>query len=310
MANITQSNIDNIILNIKNEERTVNTTGAQAFDHRLIEMYKRQGYNLKPKNSKEADAMGEKNFNGLSTSFSNIQVNKENGKKIVTLDIAPMRFLFKKAMEQLNNEQKLSLEQRIGISPQQANVSLIAPFKQNGNYFLLGQVKGKADGSGQIHAGLVAGGIDYSALQTADPMVTALRQECLEELGMDLNSLNSSSFSYILDESELGGLNFGSVASNVDINNILQAYDNSIKNKFLSSELEVQALASFPMAGISVIPLENGIRGLNNVDIYLATENGIQTKKETRGIRPYSESVIDFVQNKKNLYSILEKAGF
>jgi hypothetical protein len=311
MAKVTISNISDIKLNVIDTERTQISQGDLAMHSKLVLDYLKNQYNLKPKNKGEATARGEQNFNGLSTSFPRISVyQNQNGENIVSADIAPTRFLFKQSAINLNQNENLTLEQRMEISPQLANVSLIVPVKVKGEYFLMGQVKGNAIGSGQIQGPLVAGGIDYKALHTENPLITSLQQECLEEVGMDLSYLNSTSFLFMTEESEVGSVNFSSIAQGVQLDNILSSYEASVKNKLTKEELEVQALAKLPMQGISLIPLEKGNFGMNDIEIYTPTQTGLNLARENRKIRPLTQAVADFMSEEKNKNLILERAGF
>jgi hypothetical protein len=311
MANVSISNISDIKLNVIDIERTQISQGDLAMHPKLVQDYLKNQYNLKPKNKTEATARGDTNFNGLSTSFPKISVyQNQNGENIVSADIVPTRFLFKQSAINLNQNKNLSLEERMGISPKLANVSLIVPVKIKGEYFLMGQVKGNAIGSGQIQGPLVAGGIDYKALHKKNPLITALQQECLEEVGMDLSYLNSTSFLFMTQESEVGSVNFSSIAQGVQLDDILNCYETSVKNKLTKQELEVQALAKLPMQGISMIPLEKETFGMNNLEIYTPSKSGLILTKESRKIRPLTQAVADFISEEKNKNLILERAGF
>ena len=70
------------------------------------------------------------------------------------------------------------------------------------------------------------------------------------------------------------------------------------------------ALSILPVAGLALTPLENGNNGLHNITCYKPTINGLKEVVEDREVRPYTEAIIDYVADQKNVKFLLEKAGF
>jgi len=312
MAKIGIENIAEIQLKVLKDERTYNSDSI----HELVrKIYEEKGYDSAPKSRKEADELGVKNFNGLMSSFVSIEVTPQEVGNLVIATIAPTRYLVGQAMRDVMKEAKenniiYTPEVIVDLSPDMANVSLVAPVKINGEYFLLSQIKGRALGSGQVHTGLVAGNINAKYLRYDNPLVATLQNECSEEIGMDLSSLNPSSFVYMVDERETGQVNFAAVAQNVDLGKVLENYEKLTKPKLTEEiKLEVMALATLPVKGLVLTPLEDGSNGLKGVICYFPTKDGLEKKVEDRGVRPYTQATIDYLSKKENVKFLLEKAG-
>ena len=309
MAKIAIENIDDIQLNVLPLERRFDSVGDLAIHPLVKERYVNNGYNLAPKSRQEADARGQKHFNGLMSSFTRIHNYSDGKRNIVCVDIAPTRYLIGQARRDIVNTNKPDAETIEKLSPDMANVSLIAPIKLNGEYFLLSQIKGKALGSGQIHAGLVAGNIDAKYLRTENPLVAVLQNECSGELGINLSHLNSTSFVFMVDERETGQVNFAAIARNTDHQFVLSRYEADTKIKLAGEDkLEVQGLADLPI-GVALVPLESGeLKLREKVTCYKPTSTGLVETRETREVRPYTQGTLDYL--KKNANFLLEKAGF
>ena len=312
MAKIGIENIAEIQLKVLKDERTYNSDSI----HELVrKIYEEKGYDSAPKSRKEADELGVKNFNGLMSSFVSIEVTPQEVGNLVIATIAPTRYLVGQAMRDVMKEAKenniiYTPEVIVDLSPDMANVSLVAPVKINGEYFLLSQIKGRALGSGQVHTGLVAGNINAKYLRYDNPLVATLQNECSEEIGMDLSSLNPSSFVYMVDERETGQVNFAAVAQNVDLDKVLENYEKLTKPKLTEEKkLEVMGLATLPVKGLVLTPLEDGSNGLKGVICYFPTKDGLEKKVEDRGVRPYTQATIDYLSKKENVKFLLEKAG-
>ncbi len=309
MAKIGIQNISDVKLNAIPVERTVDSEGDLAFAPEIKEMYTKKGYDVAPKSRQEADARGIRDFNGLMSSFTRIFVYRSGGQTIVAADIAPTRYLLGQAMrDYVAAHPDLSAEDVQRTSPDMANVSLVCPVKKEGKYFLLSQIKGKALGSGEIHAGIVAGNVKGKhVLQEGNPLIRSLQDECSEELGMDLSHLDSTSFVYMVDERETGQINFASVVRQADANKIFEAYEANTKRKLPKDQLEVMALAMLPIAGFALIPLEKGV-GLEGILCYHPTVEGLKEVRETRRVRPYTQATLDYLR--ENAGFLLNKAGF
>ena len=314
MAKVIVKNIDKILLNVIPIERRFDSEEDLAIDSRVKDIYIKKGYESAPKSREEADARGIKNFNGLMSSFPRINVYIDGKRTIVAADIAPTRYLIGQAMRDIMEHpayNKVYNKKQIQkMSPCMANVSVLTPIKKEGKYYLLSQIKGKAIGSGQILAAPVAGNVDAKYLNAADPLTEALKNECSEEIGMDLSYLNSTSFVCMIDDGA-GGRNFASVARNANLQEILNSYESDTKRKLAKNEqLELMALSVLPVAGLALTPLEDGINGLHNITCYKPSVDGLKEVVEDRGVRPYTEAIIEYIERPENVKFLLEKAGF
>ncbi len=310
MAKVCVKNIDKILLNIIPIERRFDSEGDLAIDSRVRDMYIKKGYESAPKSREEADARGIKNFNGLMSSFPRINVYTNGKETIVAADITPTRYLIGQAARDIMKQDIYSEEEIQKMIPCMANVSVLTPIKKEGKYYLLSQIKGKAIGSGQILAAPVAGNVAAKYLNAADPLTEALKNECSEEIGMDLSYLNSTSFVCMIDDGA-GGRNFASVARNANLKKILDSYESDTKRKLAKNEqLELMALSVLPVAGLALTPLEDGINGLHKITCYKPGVDGLTEVVEDRGVRPYTEAIIDYVADQENVKFLLEKAGF
>jgi hypothetical protein len=311
MVKIGIENIGNIKLEVLSEERTFD--GELPLHSAVRQKYEDKEYHNKPKSSEEASEKGESHFNGLMSSFTCLSVSNSGGEVVVFGDIAPTRYLIGQAMRDYVAEiEQPSSDYIRELSPDMANVSLIAPVRHKGGYFILSQIKGKALGSGQIHAGIVAGNIDAKYLSYEDPMTATLKNECSEEIGLDLNSLDSTSFCFMVDERITGQINFASIANGIDMSQVLGSYEIITKNKLMDGgKLEVKALASLPVAGLALVPLEDGSNGIKDIECYFPVLNkGLESRIEDRNVRPYTEAVLNYLHKPENVKFLLEKAGF
>jgi hypothetical protein len=298
--------INELRLTVVGSERTFDVQGELALHPEVSSMYVRKGYQDRPKTKEEAQDVGVKAFNGLQTSFSTIYI--QNG--IVWATIAPTRYLIGQAMRDLWKTDRYSAEDAWKMSPHMAGVSLIVPVKIGGEYFLLSQIKGAALGSGQIHAGVVAGGISKKSLDNENPLIYTLVNECSEELGIDLGYLNPSSFAFFVDESPTGQVNFAAVAKKADFNDILSTWEKATtKSLVADTDPEVMGLSALPVEGVAIIPLEKGVNGVEQVECFFPTQHGLEKARETRGLRPYTEYVLEFLGEKENLDHLMQKAG-
>ncbi|MBI4151509.1 hypothetical protein HY496_00945 [Candidatus Woesearchaeota archaeon] len=315
MATIGIKNIDELRLHVLPFERRYHSTGEFAVHPLVSCRYIFSDYDLKPKSPEEAKARGEKGFNGMMSSLPRISVyDGRGGHRVVTADIAPTRYLIGQAMRDYvksiigdpSNPYVLTDSDFKKLSPDMANVSLVAPVKVNGSYFLLSQIKGKALGSGEIHTGLVAGNVDAKYLSDDDPFVSALQNECSEEVGLDLSTLDRTAALYMVDERETGQVNFAYIARDVDINDVLHAYDQSTRQKLVVGEpLEVMALALVPFSA----QIQKADNTLSTIKAYHPTANGLEEKMESsRGVRPYTMATLGYLGESTPF--LLEKAGF
>ncbi|MFH1588982.1 MAG: hypothetical protein ABIB43_00245 [archaeon] len=298
-------------------ERTLNSKEHFKFHPKVIETYLKKGYDERPKSKEEAEKRGEKGFNGLTSSFPVMEFHKRDNKTWFYGYINPTRYLFGEAFRDLMKEENYSKKEINAMSPNMANVSLIAPVKIDGKYFIFSQIKGDALGSGQVHAGYVAGNIagkhvmkEYEE-KTERLLINALKQETYEEAGMNLSSMDSTAPAYFVDERETGQVNLASVVRNANVDSMLKSYEAQTIEKLLKAEkLEVNGIAMLPILGVSLIPIE-GRHNVENIVSYRPTTNGLVKTVENRGIRPYTRIVLEHLaESKDNVKSLLEKAGF
>jgi hypothetical protein len=312
MANIMIENIDELKHTVLPFERRFDSTGDLALDGKVSEMYQKKQYHLLPKTDEEAKARGLKNFNGLVSSAVELHPYIQDGQTIVAVTLAPSRYMIGQAFRDCVKEGMYTPDEIQKASPDMTGVSLIVPVKMNGQYFLLSQIKGKALGSGEIHTGLVAGNVDQKYHSAQNPFIATLQNECSEELGIDLSHIDSTSFIFLVDERETGQINFASVARNADINKILGAYEAMTKKKLQNNEaLEVMALTNLPIAGLALIPLEDGALGVKGIKCYKPTNQGLVETIEDRKVRPYTAATVDYLgRSDKNVEFLLNKAGY
>jgi hypothetical protein len=312
MASILIENIDELKHTVLPFERRYDSQGDLALDEKVSEMYQRKQYHLLPKTSEEAKARGAKGFNGLMSSAVELHSYVQDGQTIVAVTLAPTRYMIGQAFRDCVKEGRYAPSEIPTASTDMANVSLIAPVKMDGKYYLLSQIKGKALGSGELHTGLVAGNIDAKYLSYPNPLIATLQNECSEELGLDLSFIDSTSFIFLVDERETGQINFASVARNADISQILSSYEAMTKRKLQNNEaLEVMALANLPIAGLALIPLEDNAPGVKGIKCYKPTNQGLVETIEDRKVRPYTAATVDYLtKSNKNVDFILNKAGY
>ena len=314
MAKIGIENIREVRLTVVPTERRFDSEGDLAVHPLVAAAYVEKGYNQKPKSAEEARERGEKGFNGLMSSFSRIAVIPEGAGVLVDATIAPTRYLLGQALRDLEKEGKYLPDVVPQMSPDMANVSLVVPVCVDGENFLVAQIKGKVLGSGEIHAGMVAGNVDARYLMESDPLVATLQSECSEEVGMDLSKLDPTSALYLVDERETGQVNIAYLARGADHAAILHAYDMSVKTKLPAGQaLEVMGLAQLPVAGLALVPLEGGRNGLKGITCFFPAGDpslGLVTTVEDRGVRPYTTATLEYLSKPKNVRFLLEKAGF
>lgn len=237
MAFIFAKNLDDLLWTVVPYERDMNSHGELAFHPKLVEMYRRKGYDLEPKTRADADALGKTNFNGHVASIIGYpRIYEHDRKVILSVDMAPSRYLWCQAMKDYVKEFNPSPEEMKLLSPFLANTSIIAPCIYEGQPCLMSAIKGKAVGSGEIHAALSAGGIDYHDLFSQNPFLNAKSRELFEEIGYDLPKLQSTAASFGVDERELGYINIASQATLVDPLDILHVFEKSTKSKLLRAK--------------------------------------------------------------------------
>lgn len=308
MVHISLNNIKKIGSKVLKYERTPNhfTIHSDVFD-----MYFKKGYHLAPKTKNEADAAGKKNWNALCSSFVDFEVIPISNGNVIYTKIAPTRYLVGRAMlDYVGENPKMSRDSIIKRSPRMANVSLIAPLKADNEYVILGQIKGRAIGEGEIHGGSVAGNVLGEDLNSPNPLITALKRECSDELGMTLERLNPSNFYLVVDESELGALNCGAVAKNTNLDEILKTYEEITTSKIKNEEkLEVKGLALIPIVNPKLKQIKDGQLQLENITCFTPSKKGLNESIQNRKPRPYTEALIHYLNDVKNQKAFLKKAS-
>lgn len=304
MEGIITGNISKIELNMIGIERKYDSEGNLAVDSLIREMYVKKEYCLTPKSTEEARVKGLKFFNGLMSSVPRLNIYLDQfGQAIVCADVAPTRYMVGQAMRDVVNEGKFKDKAIQKMSPRMLNVSLIVPVELNNKYYLLSQIKGHTFGSGEIIAALVAGNVDAKYLSDTNPLKLALSKECMEEIGANLNDIDHTPFSYLLDETKTGHINFASVSRGVDLDKFLDIYESQTKAKlFKDKKREV--------TGLSLLPIGGSDRSSGYVDCFFPTESGLVEKKEHRDFCLYTRLLVDYLSKQKNAKSLLKTAGF
>lgn len=311
MASVEVSNIGTFNCNDICIERTHESIGDLAFHPELIKIYFEKKYNEIPLSKQEADAAGKQGWNGLSSSIANMHVYFDGNRNHVTADIFPTRYFYGKAMTELVKRDNLNFRQRKQISPDMANVSMLAIVQSGKDYFLLTQVRGKSTLSEKLHGALFAGGIDGEDLLKKIPLEYTLRKECEEELGIKtanyINEKNRARYpSLVIEEREYGLVNLAFIEK-VDLKTVLDMYSEYIKNK------DVNNLETI---GLALVPLQNNtnkgiISGtLPDISSYMATTNGVVLVQQDRPIINYCQAVLKFSLSDQNRHYLLERAGF
>jgi hypothetical protein len=308
MAIISIKNIATIDLTSIAEERSISHRGRNALHPDVYAKYLDKGYHKVPKSQEEATIAGTKVWNGPNASFPIITSENTADGVIIHATIMPTRYLVGQAMRDLVNENTYSNEQIQEMSPNMANVSLILPVKHKGQYFILGQLKGKALGEGQIHAAITAGNVAAEYLSKPNPLVTALRAECTEELGLELDTLSPGSFTCMIDESETGQVNFAAVSKIHKLETVLHSYDSATRTTLTQdANPEVMGLARLPIEGLVLIPAESSAGRLKNVTCYKPTSDGLQIMIEDRHVRPYTQAVAGYLTNTSDREAFMRK---
>ena len=300
------------------QERDERSIGELALDTRVVDRYVEAGYAQQPKSKEEAKERGVKGWNGLNTSLVNYHIYSLPGQNIVVATLAPTRYLFRQAMEDLVQQGGLTEEDILKMSPNLTGSSLLVVGKQNQSPVLISQVKGNALGSGEVHAALAAGGMPghyVTNTQTyPDPITAGLTKEAVEEIGTSFDSHKIAPH-FLVGEEETGQSNFANLLFGVlDLTDVLHTYENSVK-KYLSIDNNKNKLE---VAGISILPLDrplftikNGERILADVVSYTPSEKGtLERTIQDRRMRPYTQAVLDYLTQEPHLESMLRTIGF
>ncbi|MBI4147882.1 hypothetical protein HY490_01190 [Candidatus Woesearchaeota archaeon] len=304
MADIIR--VDDVKLSVIPFERTYDSDGDLAIHPHVRDEYARRRYDAEPKTADDAAKCGTTVFNGLDTSCPRLSVY-HGSQVVVSADIAPTRYLIgRSARDVIADHLGLSDFYYKALTPRMAHVSVIVPVKENRTYFLLGQVKGKTLGSGELHAALAAGGVQASHLKQRNPLAAALSNECAEEVGVRTRLDYVPSL--MVDDYRVATVNFAGV-SNLKLDDVLASFER-LARKALSQkqELEVQALALIPMRFANTT-IRNDRVIMSDVVCFTPSGTGLKESRETKVLRPYSVSMLEYLTQKDSFHMILEKAG-
>jgi hypothetical protein len=304
--------LEDLIVEVREDEKEYG-----EFHPEIARTYVENGYDKAPKSKEERNERGlTGGWNGLNTCFEEFEVKGVNGKMTLQTKLAKTRYLVGQAMRDYvsniegNSERTLNEKEIQELSPNLANVSLVAPYRDGDKVYVIAQIKGGDTlGGGQVHACLVAGGVASKYLDSSkyeNPLIAALEGECSEEINLPLENLNPSSFKFVVDEREIGNLNIGAIAQNVKLDEILEHYETYTKRKIrYGTDLEVAGLACIP------INLEDGGLDYENVIAYIPSEEGLNKIEnyEIQGKRPFTKALDSFLKDKVNLQYFLNSSN-
>lgn len=306
--------IEDIKINSIPLERTID---SDTVDERVRSEFLKRRYQDLPRSKDEAKARGMSKWSGLMSSFPEIRTYKVSpGRVIVSADILPTRYHIGEAFRDYYKDQEelghpLSQDTIERISPNMANAHVMVPTKWKGEYVLLAQIKGEALGRGEVHSSVVAGNVEAKHIYAGvDPLINSLKQECLEEVGLDLSYFNSTTWKYLINEQDTGQMAVVSIAREVELETVLHAYEANVRFKVGKEKLEVEGLVPLPMAGIVVIPLGNKGKTQDELLCYLPRPEGLVAVKQKRVLRPITVGVLKYLENAQNRKDMLETAGF
>ena len=315
MSHVEPFVIDEIRINLIPLERTID---SDTVDDRVRDEFLTRKYQDLPRSKEEAKARGMSRWSGLMSSFPEIRTYKvAPGRVIVSADILPTRYHIGEAFRNYQDRQEeeghpLTQDTIERISPNMANAHVMVPSKWNGQYVLLAQIKGEALGKGEVHSSVVAGNVEGRFIYAGeDPLIGSLKQECIEEVGLDLSYFNSTTWKYLINEKDTGQIAVVSIAREVELETVLNAYDANVRSKLGKEKLEVDGLVPLPMAGVVVIPLEKG-KGVTQGELlcYVPTPDGLKAVNQKRVLRPITVGVLKYLENAQNRKDMLETAGF
>lgn len=322
MAYIEYDNLKSLIVKPINNLSVIRDhkySGKNAL-HPVVAKRYAERYDSEPKTKEEATKLGVKGFNGLNTSYIDFCIAKsEINKGELTLSMMPTYFHTMSAFKDLEGTGNYSDKELMEMTPKMANVSLLTIVKDGGKYFALTQIKGTAvdirAGPGQFQGALAAGGVKTKYMRNENPLISNLKMECSEEIGLDLSTLGPTSIAYGINEFGLGNYNFQFVPQCADLANLINTYSVNVQKKVVSEKTPIEKLE---VSGLGLIPLEGGISigndlTLQNIRCYIPNPNGtLDELILTKPARPLLWAQISagvYVNPSKAKY-LLEKAGF
>lgn len=300
-------------------ERDEHSIGDLALHPRVVQRYIEAGYADQPKSKDQAKERDVKGWNGLNTSLVNHQIYSERNQNVVAVTLAPTRYLFRQAMEDLVRQEILTSEEILQMSPNLTGSSLLVVGRYNYSPVLIAQLKGDALGSGEIHGALAAGGMPghfvTDTKKYVDPVSACLKKEAVEEVGTSFESHGKRPY-LLVGEEETGQCSIANLLLGVlPLEDVLDAYQESV-----TASLKVDGdKKRLEVAGIAVLPLERTLftirdskRVLAGITCYTPKGDGtLERTIQDRGMRPYTQGVLNYLyQKSQNLTKMLDAIGF
>lgn len=307
MAKVKIRNILVVSFNGFTVERGCDSTGPLALHPDIVREYEERGFNSLPKSEAEMKQRGASSFNALSVSLVNLHVYPTGQGNLVSGDLFPMRYSFTTAVQELIKSEKMSLAEATEHNPRQLNTSLLVVIKKADKFYLLCRRKGKGVlGEGQLHASLYGGRVDADLIGEKNPLYAALKKHLGNEIGLDINRFPGLSPKIMVDEPDVGMVNFGFIVKS-DEASIFNAYrQSSAKNE----SPKVASLALLPISDLPEIHLVNGKQMIRDVLTYAPAGDELAEQIETSmEIRPYTKAIMDFVRE-SNIRYLIKAAGF
>jgi 8-oxo-dGTP pyrophosphatase MutT (NUDIX family) len=311
MAKVLVPRIERLVLTeFPESERTIYSKGSKAVPSEVVAKYIENRYDSAPKSKREAEALGQGDYNELATSipdFTIVPSGFPRRSAIIFGSVYPTRYFLCKAVQDVVSEKNLSYDEARKRSVKLLNVSLLELVEYHSRMHLIGQIRGdKVQGAGQVLAALSGGGVLASHLQSPNFLYQALYDETFEEIGISLTPENQTRFKIIVDESELGRMNIAATTTELSFDSILGSYEALSKEKIMAKQgLEVASLVLIPLEDIPYCTLDGSI-GLRGLTCFTPTKSGLIISTEDKRIRPYSTAVLESLQNPKNLDFMLK----
>jgi len=267
-----------------------------------------------PKTKEEAALRGEKTFDGLQVSVCPFT-------DIYSAEIAPIRYSFLRAYQELRSE-LIAKGDLSGVAalerenPYILGAAVYAVTRWRGEPCIMMQIKGNAVGAGQIHSALAAGGISMqefeSATSISDMLQAAAVRQASEELGLRLQGNNLGDPAIIRYEGATGNIGIGYILQGIPGSEILDRYvECATKRKITSSDDTAAGVVLMPTNAIAVVSLDGDVPALSTRTEVIVTKNGgeIVTTNEPRRLRPAAQGFLAALADPKFLTLLLERSG-
>ena len=280
-------------------ERSMTDGGPISIHPDVVATYFQRRYDARPKTEEEAHLRGERDFNGIVSSFVTQYRTIEHDGLHLEGELFTTRFFVGRAYRDLVSSGRYTLEQLEERSPTLTGVQLLMPVKRDDTYHLLAQVCDVRK-AGTLACSSVGGHVDGRHMQHSDPLLAALSDEIQEEIGLTIDDVDLTPFCYLVEERSLGHMGFLTIAKMADLNLVLTEYEAFGKRMFAEGkQMEANALALIPL---DVFP--------ESVELYRASAKGLLHQEEEQSCHPLSQIVIEYLQEKENKKRLLELAGF